>query len=57
MVFLAHALLGPRNRDIVIAGKGLAPLLVVAGPLAQQLFADYRSTNDLPEEVRNLFRA
>jgi hypothetical protein len=51
MVFLAHALLGPRNRDIVIAGKGLAPLL------AQQLFADHRSTNELPEEVQNLFRA
>ena len=38
----------------MIAGKGFDPVLVVAGPLAQELFADHRSADDLAEEVHNL---
>src|SRR6516165_3689911 len=57
MVFLAYALLGPLDWDVVIAGEGLDPLLVVGGSLAQQLLADHRSADDLSEEVHDLLRA
>jgi len=33
-ILLAHALLGPFEGDAMIAGEGLNPVLVVAGPLA-----------------------
>jgi hypothetical protein len=49
--------LGPLNGDIVIAGKGLDPVLVVGGPLAQHLFAHRRNANDPAEEVRRVFIA
>jgi hypothetical protein len=57
MVLLAHALLGPLDGDVVIESEGLDPLLVVSGSLAQQLLADDRCADDLPEEMHNLFRS
>ena len=40
----------------MIAGKGLDPVLVVGGPLAQQLLAHDRSSDDVAEEVDDLLR-
>jgi hypothetical protein len=57
IVLLAHAFLGPLNGDVVIAGKGLDPILVVGGPLAQDLFADDRDTDHSAEEVHDLLGA
>jgi hypothetical protein len=54
ILFLAHAPLGPLNGDVVIAGKGLDPLLVVSGPLAQNLFANDRNADNAAEEVHDL---
>ena len=54
ILFLAHALLGPLNGDVAIAGKGLDPLLVDGGPLAQNLFADDRNADNAAEEVHDL---
>src|SRR5215471_8676718 len=51
MVLLAYALLGPLDGDGVIAGKGLDPVLVVGGPLAQHVFAYHRNADDLAEEM------
>ena len=36
VVLLAHPLLGPFDRDRVVAGEGFHPVLVVGGPLAQR---------------------
>jgi len=39
---------------LLIAGEGLDPLLVVSGPLAQNLFADDRNADNAAEEVHDL---
>src|ERR1700693_5090118 len=43
MVFLAHALLGPNDRGMMIAGEGFHPVLVVGGALAQDFLAHHRN--------------
>src|SRR4029077_10424675 len=55
IVFLAHPLFGPLDRDIMIAGEGLDPVLVVGRSLAQDLFAEHRNANDVSEKVHHLF--
>src|ERR1700760_4493359 len=57
MVFLAHALLGPFDRQPMVAGEGFHPGLVVGGALAQDLLIDRRNPDDLTEEVHDLLRA
>src|SRR5438094_6727958 len=57
MVLLAHPLLGPFDRQPVIAGEGFHPGLVVGGPLAQDLLADDRNADHLTEEVHDLLGA
>lgn len=54
MVFLAHALLGPLNGDVVVACKGLDPVLVVGAAPAQHLLADHRNADHLAQEVGDL---
>jgi hypothetical protein len=44
MVFLAHALLGPNDRSMMIAGEGFHPALVVDGALASLLTTGTPST-------------
>jgi len=56
MVFLAHALLGPNDRGIMIAGEGFHPAVVVGGALAQDFLAHHRNAEHLPEEVHHLLR-
>ena len=55
IVFLAHILFGPLDRDAVIAGEGLHPVLVVGGPLPQDLFIGHGLADHLTEEVDDLF--
>ena len=57
MVLLAHPLLGPFDRQPMIAGEGFHPGLVVGGPLPQDLLADHWNADHLTEEVHNLLRA
>src|SRR6266436_2423252 len=57
MVLLAHPLLGPFDRQPMIAGEGFHPGLVVGGPLAQDLLADHWNADHLTEEMHNLLRA
>ena len=54
MVFLAHAFLGPFDRQPMIAGEGFHPVLVVGGALAQDLLADDRYADHLTEKVHDL---
>src|SRR5437870_13172581 len=54
MVFLAHAFLGPFDRQPMIAGEGFHPVLVVGGALAQDLLADRRNADYASEEVHYL---
>ena len=54
MVFLAHPLFGPFDRQAMIAGEGFHPGLVVGGALAEDLLVDRRDANDLTEEVNHL---
>src|SRR5258705_1942439 len=54
MVFLAHALLGPFDRQPMIAGEGFHPVLVVGRAPTQHLFVHHRNANHLTEEVNHL---
>jgi len=54
MIFLAHALLGPFDRGIMIASEGFHPVLVVGSALAQEFFAHHRNAEHLTEEVYQL---
>jgi hypothetical protein len=54
MVFLARSLLGPLDRQPMIAGKGFYPGLVVGGTLPEDLLADCCNANDVTEEVHHL---
>ena len=54
MIFLAHALFGPLDRQPVIAGEGFHPGLVVAGALAEDLLADRRHADHVAEKVHHL---
>src|ERR1700756_445742 len=54
MIFLAHPLLGPLDRQPMIAGEGFHPGLVVGGPLAEDLLADRRNADHVAEEVHHL---
>jgi hypothetical protein len=54
MVFLAHALLGPFDRQAMIAGEGFHPGLVVGGAPAQDLFVHHGKADHVPEEVHHL---
>ena len=56
-VLFAHAFLGPLDRDVMIAGEGLDPVLVVGGPLAQQLLTHRRSADHLAKEEYDLLWA
>ena len=46
-----------RHRNVMIAGEGLDPVLVVAGPLAQELLAHHGGAEDLAKEVDDLLGA
>ena len=41
----------------MISGKGLNPVLVVGGSLAQDLFGDGRNADNAAEEMHSLFRS
>ena len=51
VVLLAHALLGPLDGRVVIAGKGLDPVLILPGAPAEDLFVDHRNADHVTEEV------
>src|SRR5271165_6194138 len=53
VVLLAHPLLGPLDRDRMIARIGFHPALIVVGPLAQHLLADLGDADDVAEEVHH----
>jgi hypothetical protein len=54
MIFLAHSLLGPLDREPMIAGVGFHPGLVIGGALAEHLLADGRNADHVAEEVHHL---
>jgi len=54
IVLLAHALLGPFDRGMMIAGEGFHPVLVVDGALAEDFFAHHGNADDLAEKVHQL---
>src|ERR1700683_5557060 len=54
LVFLPHALLGPRDRGMMITGEGFHPVLVVGGALAQDFLAHHWNAEHLAEEVHHL---
>src|SRR6202022_1538712 len=51
MIFLAHALFAPFDRDPMIARESFPPVLVVGRALAQDFLADNRNADDQMEEV------
>ena len=56
MVLLAYPLLGPFDRDRVVAHIGFHPILIIGRPPAQRLLADLRHPDDLTEEVDDQLR-
>src|SRR5580704_10729354 len=57
VVLLAHALFGPFDGNLVIAGISLDPLLVVASSLREHLLVHHRHPDDLAEEIHHLLRS
>ena len=56
MVFLANTLLGPLDGDVMIAGVGFHPVLIVGCTLAQEFLADHGNANHFADEVHHLLR-
>ena len=54
VLFLAHTLFGPLDRQPMIAGESFHPGLVVGGALAEDVFADRGNADDVAEEVHHL---
>jgi hypothetical protein len=54
MVLLAHPLLGPFDREPMIVGEGFHPGLIVDGALDEDLLADRRNADHVPEEMYHL---
>src|SRR5271165_3283875 len=57
VVLLADPLLGPLDRDRMIARIGFHPALIVVRPLAQHLLADLGDADDVAEEVHHQLRS
>ena len=54
MIFLAHPLLGPLDRQPMVAGEGFHPGLVVGGALSEDLFIHRGDADHVAEEVHHL---
>ena len=54
MIFLTHPLLGPLERQPMVAGEDFHPSLVIGGALAEDFFVDRGDTNHVAEEVYHL---
>src|SRR5712691_7847322 len=52
IVLLAHSLLGPLNREMVISGESLDPMVVLDGPLPQDFLGNRAGAMHAPEEVQ-----
>src|SRR6516225_10643096 len=57
VVFLADPLFGPLPRDLAFVGEGFHPVVVIVGPLTQDLFADDVDLMNVTEEVDDVFGA
>jgi hypothetical protein len=55
IILFANAFPCPFNRELVVAGVGFDPVLVIIGALAQNFLAHHRNTEDLANEVNHLF--
>jgi hypothetical protein len=55
IIFLAHSLLSPLDRDLMVAGEGLHPTLIVVGPTREHFLGDRRHAHHLTEEIDDLF--
>jgi len=54
VVLFAHSLVSPFDGDVVVAGVGLYPTLVIVGAPAEDFFVYYRDAENLAEEVEHL---
>src|SRR4030095_5444180 len=54
VMFFANAVLSPFDRDLVVAGVGLYPTLVIVGALAKNFLAHHRNAEDLANEMNHL---
>jgi hypothetical protein len=57
IVLLPHPRLRPFDGDVVVAGEGLDPVLVVVRPMGEDLFGDRRHAYHLAEDVDHLLGA
>ena len=55
IVFFTKTLLRPFHRDLMMAGKGLHPGLIIVGALAEHLFAHHRDSVHLTDKMNHLF--
>src|ERR1019366_2199591 len=54
VILFANALPSPFNRDLVVAGVGLHPVLVIVGALAENFLAHHRNAEDRSNEMNHL---
>ena len=56
VIVFANTFLGPLDGNLVIAGEGFHPVLVVGGALAKDFLAQHGNTEDLAEKMNHLLR-
>src|SRR4029077_3631801 len=55
VIFLTNTSSRPLNRDLMVAGESLHPVLVSVGSLAENFLAHHRNAEDLAHEMNHLF--
>ena len=57
VILFADPFLGPLEGNVVVAGKGFHPVLVVGGALAEDFLAQDGDTEELAKEMNDLLRS
>src|ERR1700674_2717379 len=57
IVLFPDALLGPFDRDVLVARERIDPAVVLVGPLAQRLFRDRIRPMDIAKEMHDVLRS
>src|SRR6202022_776465 len=55
VIFLANTFSCPLNRDLMVAGESLHPVLVIVRALAESFLAHHQNAEDLAPEMHHLF--
>lgn len=54
VIFFAHSLFRPLNREVMVAGVGFHPVPIIPGALAEHFFVHHREAQNLTDEIHHL---